>query len=125
MNRPEILAPAGSMESLTAAVNCGADAVYLGGKALNARRNAGNFDDAELRQAVEYCHLHGTKVLQTLNIVMFDEELPELEHAVQMCIRDSFRPAAPMKPPLRSKRKEKSAMWGSPSTTRRRFSRKS
>ncbi len=87
MNRPEILAPAGSMESLTAAVNCGADAVYLGGKALNARRNAGNFDDAELRQAVEYCHLHGTKVLQTLNIVMFDEELPELEHAVRMAAR--------------------------------------
>ena len=45
MNRPEILAPAGSFESLTAAVNCGADEVYLGGKALNARRNAGNFDE--------------------------------------------------------------------------------
>lgn len=52
--------------------------VYLGGKALNARRNAGNFDEEELARAVEYCHLHGTKVLQTINIVMFDDELPEL-----------------------------------------------
>lgn len=83
MNRPEILAPAGSFESLTAAVNCGADAVYLGGKALNARRNAGNFDEEELARAVEYCHLHGTKVLQTINIVMFDDELPELLRAAE------------------------------------------
>ena len=44
----EILAPAGSQESLVAGVRCGADAVYLGGKVLNARRNAGNFNDAEL-----------------------------------------------------------------------------
>ena len=43
MKRPEILAPAGTMESLIAAVNCGADAVYLGAKALNARRGATNF----------------------------------------------------------------------------------
>ena len=87
MNRPEILAPAGSFESLTAAVNCGADAVYLGGKALNARRNAGNFDEEELARAVEYCHLHGTKVLQTINIVMFDDELPELLRAAETAAR--------------------------------------
>ena len=52
----EILAPAGSQESLIAGVRCGADAVYLGGKVLNARRNAGNFNDEELKNAVEYCH---------------------------------------------------------------------
>ena len=56
MNKPEILAPAGSFDSLTAAVRCGADAVYLGGRELNARRNAANFSDEELAQAVEYCH---------------------------------------------------------------------
>ena len=44
----EILAPAGSQEALIAGVRCGANAVYLGGKALNARRNAGNFDEKEL-----------------------------------------------------------------------------
>lgn len=76
--RPEILAPAGSMESLTAAINCGADAVYLGSKSLNARRNAGNFDYGELCEAVAEAHLHGAKILQTLNIVMFDNELDEL-----------------------------------------------
>ena len=54
MNKPEILAPAGSFDSLTAAVRCGADAVYLGGRELNARRNAANFGNEELAQAVEY-----------------------------------------------------------------------
>ena len=44
----EILAPAGSQEALVAGVRCGANAVYLGGKSFNARRNAGNFDDAAL-----------------------------------------------------------------------------
>ena len=49
----EILAPAGSREALVAGVRCGANAVYLGGKSLSARRNAGNFDDAELERAAE------------------------------------------------------------------------
>ncbi|MEG1773383.1 MAG: hypothetical protein RR320_00870, partial [Oscillospiraceae bacterium] len=72
MNKLEILAPAGSFDSLTAAVFCGADAVYLGSKSLNARRNAGNFDeqDGELARAVEFCHVRGVKVYQTLNILM-------------------------------------------------------
>ncbi len=83
MNRPEILAPAGSIDSLRAAVNCGADAVYLGAKALNARRNAGNFDDEQLAEAVGYAHLHGVKILQTLNIVMFDNEVDELLRAAE------------------------------------------
>jgi len=83
MKRPEILAPAGTMESLIAAVNCGADAVYLGAKALNARRGATNFDAAALKDAVEYAHLHGTKIFQTLNIVMFDGEEKELLSAAE------------------------------------------
>ena len=52
----EILAPAGSFDSLIAAVRCGANAVYLGCKAFNARRNAANFDGEELKKAVDYCH---------------------------------------------------------------------
>ncbi len=78
MKIPEILAPAGTMDALKAAVNCGADAVYFGGKALNARRNAENFDEDELREAISYAHLHGTKLFQTLNIVMFDGEEKQL-----------------------------------------------
>ena len=75
--RPEILAPAGSFDSLIAAVQCGADAVYLGGKGMNARRSAGNFDAEELRRAVEYCHMRDVRVYQTINIVMFQHETDE------------------------------------------------
>lgn len=71
----EILAPAGSMESLIAGVRSGANAVYLGGKMFNARRNAGNFDDEELKNAVEYCHKRGVKVYLTLNILVSDNEM--------------------------------------------------
>ncbi|MBQ8082973.1 MAG: U32 family peptidase, partial [Clostridia bacterium] len=77
MNRgPEILAPAGSMEALRAAVECGADAVYLGAGHFNARRNARNFSDEELAEAIEYCHVRGVKVHLTLNTLVSDEELP-------------------------------------------------
>lgn len=70
----EILAPVGSMESLIAGVRSGANAVYLGGKSFNARRNAGNFNDDELKKAVIYCHERGVKVYLTLNIVVSDDE---------------------------------------------------
>lgn len=79
MSQLEILAPAGSREALTAAVRCGADAVYLGGQALNARRSAENFDSGQLREAVEYCHMRGVKVYLTVNTLAFDQEFPELE----------------------------------------------
>ena len=72
----ELLAPAGSPESLTAAVQAGADAVYLGYGPLNARRNAKNFTQEELAQAVAYSHLRGTKVYLTLNTLLSDRELP-------------------------------------------------
>ena len=77
----ELLAPAGSPESLTAAVQSGADAVYLGYGPLNARRNAKNFSQEELRQAVSYCHQRGTKVYLTLNTLVTDRELPEFLRA--------------------------------------------
>ena len=72
----ELLSPAGSMEAVTAAVQNGADAVYLGYGDFNARRNAKNFTQEEAAAAVSYCHLRGCKVHLTLNTLLTDRELP-------------------------------------------------
>ena len=72
----ELLAPAGSREALEAAVQNGADAVYLGFGDFNARRNAKNFTEADFASAVSYCHLRGVKVYLTLNTLLTDRELP-------------------------------------------------
>ena len=64
----ELLSPAGNMESLKAAINNGADAIYLGGKSFGARAYADNFSDEELKEAVRYAHLYGVKVYVTCNI---------------------------------------------------------
>ena len=82
----EILAPAGSQESLVAGVRCGADAVYLGGKVLNARRNAGNFNDEELEKAVAYCHQRGVKVYLTMNTLCRDNEMEEAYNLVEKAL---------------------------------------
>lgn len=74
---PELLSPCGSPEAVRAAVTAGADAIYLGGRRFNARANAKNFDDAELRDTLEYCHERGVRVYVTLNTVLYDRELPE------------------------------------------------
>ncbi len=89
----EVLAPAGSMESLIAGVRSGANAIYLGGKSFNARRNAGNFDNEELKRAVEYCHSHGVKVYLTLNILVRDDEMENAYNTVRdalLCGVDAF-----------------------------------
>ena len=72
----ELLAPAGSMEAVAAAVQNGADAVYLGYGDFNARRNAKNFSREEFAAAVSYCHVRGAKVYLTLNTLLTDRELP-------------------------------------------------
>ena len=82
-NRGEILAPAGSMDSVTAAVSCGADAVYFGSRDFNARKNASNFSDEDFVNAVKYCHLHGVKVYQTVNTIVYDSELEELKNSLK------------------------------------------
>ena len=74
----ELLSPAGGQEALIAAVQSGADAVYMGFGAFNARRSARNFSDEEFRAAVAYCHLRGVKVYLTLNTLVTDRELPTL-----------------------------------------------
>lgn len=79
----EILAPAGSYESLISAVRCGANAVYLGGKAMNARRSAENFDGDAFRGAVKYCHARDVKVYLTLNTLINDRELDDMAVAVK------------------------------------------
>ncbi len=76
--RPEILAPAGSMEAMKAAVHAGADAVYLGGDKFGARAYANNFDRAALIEAIEYCHLYGVKVYLTINTLFRNAEILEL-----------------------------------------------
>ncbi len=72
---PEILCPVGNKEMLTAAVRSGADAVYLGAEHFNARRNAENFTNDDLADAIKYCHIRGVKVYLTLNIILSNSEL--------------------------------------------------
>lgn len=72
----EILAPAGSPESLAAAVRAGADAVYLGADSFSARASAHNFDSQALREAVRYCHARGVRVHLALNTLLLEDELP-------------------------------------------------
>lgn len=75
MKKPEILAPVGGKQHLIAAVNSGADAVYMGGMAFNARIFADNFSDEELPDAINYAHMHGVKVYMTINTLIADHEL--------------------------------------------------
>lgn len=82
-NSIEILAPAGGMESLLAAVRCGCDAVYLGGKRLNARQGAQNFDEAQLSEAVSHCHARDVAVHMAINTIVYDRELKEAEEAIR------------------------------------------
>jgi len=74
---PELLSPAGSMEALAAAVDGGADAVYFGGTAFNARIFANNFDAAAMREAISLCHTYGVRAYLTLNTLPFDREMKE------------------------------------------------
>jgi putative protease len=82
---PEILAPAGSPEAFRAAILCGADAVYAGGKVFSARANAANFDFAELEEAVKFAHLRGVKVYIAANTIIFNGELKEFADYTRKC----------------------------------------
>ena len=75
MKKPELLAPAGSMSTLKAAVDAGADAVYLGLNQYNARMHADNFSWETLREALDYAHLRNSKVYITLNTLIDDDEM--------------------------------------------------
>ncbi len=74
----ELLAPAGSWEALEAAVNAGADAVYMGGKAFGARQYASNFDREEMAKAVYFAHMHRVRLYITVNTLVDDSEMKDL-----------------------------------------------
>ena len=80
----EILAPAGNREALERAAAAGADAVYLGYAAFSARAGAGNFDEAQLRDAVRFCHLRHIRVHVTLNTLVKDAELEEIDRVLAL-----------------------------------------
>ncbi len=73
----ELLSPAGNIQCLKAAVQNGADAVYLGGKLFGARAYAGNFTKEELKEAVDYCHLYGVRIYITVNTIIYQNEVEE------------------------------------------------
>lgn len=79
----ELLAPAGSAAALRAAVQSGADAVYLGGTSFGARQSAENFADEEMKRWAEYCHLYGVDVHVTVNTLVKEKELGELQAYVK------------------------------------------
>ena len=75
MKKMELLAPAGNMESLIAAIMAGCDAVYLGGYMFGARNYAGNFSDEEMIEAIKYGHLYGVKIYVTVNTIIYEDEV--------------------------------------------------
>ena len=89
----ELLAPAGSMDALRAAVQNGANAVYLGCGPFNARQSAKNFTPQALKEAVKYCHVRGVDVHLTLNTLVADREMTQIaeliRHAATCCV-DAF-----------------------------------
>ncbi len=83
----ELLAPAGSMDALRAAVQSGANAVYLGSGPFNARQNAKNFSLDELPDAVRYCHVRGVQVHLTLNTLVTDRELEQAAQTITAAVK--------------------------------------
>lgn len=83
----ELLSPAGNMESLKAAINNGADAVYLGGKSFGARAYADNFSDEELKEAVRYAHLYGVKLYVTVNTIIYNNEVNDFVKYIELLYR--------------------------------------
>lgn len=77
MKKVEILAPAGSFEALKAAVQNGADAVYLGGSMFGARAFANNFDEQEMKEAIAYAHVYGVNVYVTMNTLLKEDEVKD------------------------------------------------
>ena len=76
----ELLAPAGNMEALKAAIGNGCDAVYLGMQKFGARAYSSNFDPESLKEAVEYAHLRGVKIYVTMNTIVFEDEIEDMKN---------------------------------------------
>ena len=82
MKKVELLAPAGNMEALKAAVNAGCDAVYLGLKSFSARAFAGNFSHEEFIEAIHYCHTRNVKIYCTINTMLYETEIENAKKEV-------------------------------------------
>lgn len=90
---PELLCPAGSKEAFAAAIDGGADAIYVGGTSFNARINAKNFTSDELAECIKLAHAHGVKVYITLNTLIYDKEYSDFLSAAESyanCGADAF-----------------------------------
>ena len=81
--RPELLCPAGSPAAFDAAIDAGADAIYIGGSAFNARINAKNFTPDEMREAIARAHAYGTKVYIAANTLVYDKEMTAFLHSAE------------------------------------------
>ncbi len=88
MKKVELLAPAGNMDALKAAVAGGCDAVYLGLRSFSARAFAGNFDHDELIEAVRYCHIRNVSVYVTLNTMLFEKEIENIKNEVDFLYKN-------------------------------------
>ena len=77
LKKPEILAPAGSLDAFYAAMASGADAIYLGGAAFGARAYADNFGQEQMAAAIRYAHLRGRKIYITVNTLIKDSEMAQ------------------------------------------------
>ena len=75
----ELLAPAGNMDALKAAVSNGCDAIYLGMQRFGARAYSSNFDLESLKEAISYCHLRNVKVYVTMNTIVFQDEIQDMK----------------------------------------------
>ncbi len=93
MKKPELLAPAGTLQALKAAVYAGADAVYFGCSSYNARAFAGNFEGAELDEAFRICRAYGVKAHITLNTLLSNSELSDVLKLVEV-LEDKYKPDA-------------------------------
>lgn len=98
MNIPELLAPAGGMAQLVAAVRFGADAVYLGLTRFGLRAHAGNFTPEQLREGIAFAHARGAKVYAALNIFAYEEDLPAMVESARLA-RDAGADGAIMADP--------------------------
>ncbi len=87
LNKPEILAPAGTVDAVKAAVNAGADAVYVGGSMFSARAFAGNFDTNELLNTIDYCHINGVQLYMAVNTLLKNSEISCLASYMQPFVK--------------------------------------
>lgn len=88
--KPELLSPAGNLETLKIAVQNGADAVYIAGKRFGARNYADNFNEEEIITAINYSHMYGVKVYITINTIIYDDEIDDLINYVDFIHRNNI-----------------------------------